>query len=268
MKYSREKLIDENKVFTKDDFIFFWSAGKGNKIDKGCLSQWYMSDFIIDGRRYCCAEQFMMAKKAELFKDYETLKEILKATSPKRIKELGRQVRNFEPSRWNAYKTGYVRQANLAKFSQKQELRDFICGTRGKILVEASPYDRIWGIGMYESNKKSVDPSSWLGTNLLGFILMEVRDEIMNSTQEQFSMDIDLEIDRQTGEISLKPYNIVNDNYIPPAKDLWERMLKEEEEAKIISKAKGNRRISNQLYKYLRENFPEIADKNLKEREL
>ena len=180
LNYNKETLINENKVFTRNDFVFFWKPCRGTELDKGCFSQWYMSDFIIDGQTYCCAEQYMMAKKAELFNDNEILKEILKEHSPKRIRDLGRQVKNFDAKTWGEHKTDYVREANIAKFTQKEELREFICATEGKILVEASPFDRIWGIGMSENNKNSVDPSLWRGSNLLGFALMEVRDQILN----------------------------------------------------------------------------------------
>lgn len=180
MRYSKEKLIEENKVWSKDDFIFFWKPCQSNKIDKGCFSQWFMSDFIIDGRRYCCAEQYMMAKKAELFHDEEIFKEIINERSPKRIRDLGRMVKNFDPVLWGERKTEFVAEANIAKFTQRQELRDFICSTEGKILVEASPFDRIWGIGLNASNVNSVNPSLWRGLNLLGFTLMEVRDEIIS----------------------------------------------------------------------------------------
>lgn len=180
MKYNREKLIQENQVWTKVDFVFFWKPSMSDKIDNGCLSQWYMSDFIIEGNTYCCAEQYMMAEKALLFGDNEIFREIVREKSPKRIRQLGRLVKNFDPSIWDQHKTDYVRKANHAKFTQHSKLHDFLCSTKDKILVEASPYDRIWGIGMAESNAKCLNPSLWTGLNLLGFTLMEVRDEILS----------------------------------------------------------------------------------------
>ena len=191
MKNTLEKIINEKTTFSKKDFVFFWKASKGNKINEGCLSQWYMSDFIIDGRRYCCAEQYMMAKKAELFNDYETYEQILKQKDPRKIKLLGRSVKNFDAIKWGQYKTQFVHEANLAKFTQNQGLRDYICQTFNKILVEASPYDKVWGIGMSKSNLDVVNPLEWKGENLLGFVLMDVREEIIKSTPEPFSMDLE-----------------------------------------------------------------------------
>ena len=179
MKYSRQELLSENRVWQRDDFVFFWKPCKDGVLDKGCFSQWYMSPFVIDGLKYNCAEQYMMAMKANLFGDDEICKEIIGETSPKRIRELGRLVRNFDGAVWGEHKAEFVRQANFAKFTQCEELRKFICSTEGKILVEASPFDRIWGIGMGEHNEKCVNPATWRGSNLLGFTLMEVRDRIL-----------------------------------------------------------------------------------------
>lgn len=121
-------LIYYKGYFKKEDFIFFWKTKKykNKPIDKGCLSQWYMSDFIIDGIRYCCAEQYMMAEKAKLFGDYEIYSLILKTDNPKMIKNLGRKVKNFIPSIWDKHKIKVVFDANFAKFSQNKELREYL----------------------------------------------------------------------------------------------------------------------------------------------
>ena len=170
-----QNLIDSDRIFTREDFIFFWSGRKLKKVTKNCLSQWYPSKFIVGGKEYHCAEQFMMAKKAELFNDMEILQKILMAKDPKTIKNLGREVQNFDSAVWNEKKFEIVVQGNLAKFSQNLELQDFILSTESKILVESSPYDKIWGIGLDEKASDAISPERWKGQNLLGFALMKVR---------------------------------------------------------------------------------------------
>ena len=176
MKYSVEKLIRENREWTKEDFVFFWGHRKGKKIGKTCFSQWYEIDFEVDGHRYNCAEQYMMAQKALVFKDYEILGKILNSTDPAQIKQLGREVKDFDPEIWNERKFAIVVKGNLAKFSQNEELKKFLLSTGDKIIVEASPYDQIWGIGLKDSAPGIENPKNWKGQNLLGFALMEVRD--------------------------------------------------------------------------------------------
>ena len=180
MKYSVEQLIRENREWTKEDFVFFWGHRKGKKIGKTCFSQWYEIEFEVDGHRYNCAEQYMMAQKAWLFKDIEIFSKILDARDPKEIKALGREVKNFEPKIWNQHKFEIVVKGNLGKFGDNPELKDYLLSTRDKILVEASPYDKIWGIGMKVETPGIENPSNWKGENLLGFALMEVRDELRN----------------------------------------------------------------------------------------
>lgn len=135
-----------------------------------------MSDFADGPQRYCCAEQYMMYEKAILFGDVETGTHIMTAPNQKAMKDYGRQVKNFNEDVWNQKKFGIVLRGNILKFSQNRELRQYLLGTRDKILVEASPYDRIWGVGMQKGNADLLDPSKWKGQNLLGFALMEARD--------------------------------------------------------------------------------------------
>ena len=183
MNFSVHNLIDSGRSFTREDFIFFWSGRKLREVTKNCFSQWYPSKFIVGGKEYQYAEQFMMAKKAELFNDIETLHKIMTATDVRTIKRLGREVKHFDPAVWNEKKFEIVVQGNLAKFTQSPELHDFILSTGDKILVEASPYDKIWGIGMNESSQDVIFPERWKGQNLLGFALMKVRSIIMNDNR-------------------------------------------------------------------------------------
>ena len=176
MKYDLKKLREEYNTGKKLEFVFFWSHQECESITKTCFSNWYASEFSLDHIRYKTTEHYMMAKKAELFKDHEFLKKIMEADSPKVAKELGRLVRGFTNEIWDQYKYDIVLQANLAKFSQHPKLKEFILSTADKILVEASPHDNIWGIGMNEHHKDVKNPNLWRGKNLLGFVLMEVRD--------------------------------------------------------------------------------------------
>lgn len=117
----------------------------------------------------------MMARKALLFGDEVVAARILGASHPGEVKALGRQVRDFDEARWADHRVGIVIAGNLAKFSQTPELRDYLLATGGRVLVEASPVDRIWGIGLAADDERASQPATWLGLNLLGFALMEVR---------------------------------------------------------------------------------------------
>lgn len=186
MKYSVEKLIQEGIERKKEDYVFFWGHRKTKKISKSCFSQWYEIDFEVDGHKYNCAEQYMMSQKAWVFKDLETFGKILDATDPKEIKTLGRQVKNFDGKKWNEHKFEIVKKGNLAKFGDNAELKEFLLSTGDKIIVEASPYDKIWGIGMKDITPGIENPVNWRGQNLLGFALMEVRDILRkNSLKEE-----------------------------------------------------------------------------------
>jgi ribA/ribD-fused uncharacterized protein len=120
----------------------------------------------------------MMAEKAQLFGDGEVRSQILKARSPKEAKELGRQVGNFNEAVWVEARLRLVVAGNLEKFGQNSELADYLLGTRDRILVEASPADRIWGIGLAADSAQAMNPEQWPGLNLLGFALMEVRQRL------------------------------------------------------------------------------------------
>ena len=159
------------------DYLFFWGhqAPKNGTINSSCLSQWYPSPFKIKGINYHTAEHWMMASKARLFSDNNSLDIILASTDPKTAKAQGRKVKNFDPKIWNDKSRYLVTEGNLAKFSQNKNLADFLLSTNQKIIVEASPFDKIWGIGLAASNEKAKNPNTWNGTNILGFALMDVR---------------------------------------------------------------------------------------------
>ncbi|HAK1620539.1 TPA: NADAR family protein, partial [Listeria monocytogenes] len=163
-------------------YIFFWGhqPAEDGKISKSCFSQWWICSFKVDGVEYNCAEQFMMAEKAKLFNDMEMREKILAAKHPKQAKDFGRLIRGFQEDIWLKNRFNIVIRANQAKFSQNEELKKFLMQTKKRILVEASPVDKIWGIGMAADNKNVENPLYWKGLNLLGFALMAVRDELEN----------------------------------------------------------------------------------------
>lgn len=177
MKYSIEKLVSENQ---NNKYLFFWGhqPNKDGSISKTCFSQWWLSSFEVENVTYKTAEHWMMAKKAELFNDNEIAEKIILADSPAEAKKLGREVKNYVDSVWLENRFEIVRQGNFYKFSQNKSLKEFLINTKERILVEASPVDPIWGIGMATDHKEVNNPEKWKGLNLLGFALMEVRDEL------------------------------------------------------------------------------------------
>jgi ribA/ribD-fused uncharacterized protein len=120
----------------------------------------------------------MMAEKARLFDDLETAQAAISAGHPAQVQRLGRRVRGFDQSRWDQHKVDIVMRGNLAKFSQNPDLGQYLAGTGQRILVEASPKDHIWGVGLAESDAAITDPRRWRGQNLLGFTLMAVRSQL------------------------------------------------------------------------------------------
>ena len=170
------KRVDFNSL----GFTLFFGHGMSadGKLTKTCLSQWWLCDFTVDGIKYNCMEQFMMAGKAALFDDTKILTEIMHSKDQKYIKSLGRKIKGFDSTVWNKHKFSIVYQGNLAKFSQNEDLKQFLISTKDTILAEASPYDAIWGIKLSENERKAYNPNTWNGENLLGFALMQVRDEV------------------------------------------------------------------------------------------
>jgi hypothetical protein len=164
-------------------YLLFWGHQPpvGGGTGKGCLSQWWPVSVTVDGVTYPSAEHYMMAAKALLFDDAEIAARIQAAPHPGAAKMLGRQVRGFDEQRWAQRRFDLVVTGNLAKFGQHPELRDFLLGTSSRILVEASPLDRIWGIGLAADDERATSPQLWPGLNLLGFALMEARDQLRST---------------------------------------------------------------------------------------
>jgi ribA/ribD-fused uncharacterized protein len=158
------------------EYRFFWGhTAPAAEVSDAVFSQWYPSRFEVDGVPYATAEQFMMASKARLFGDDDTLEKILAAQSPAECKKLGRQVCPFDEEAWARVRFEQVVLGNLAKFGQSPMLRAHLMSTGSAILVEAAPRDTIWGIGLGRDNPKAQNPLTWRGENLLGFALVKTR---------------------------------------------------------------------------------------------
>ncbi|MGB1253881.1 MAG: NADAR family protein [Candidatus Promineifilaceae bacterium] len=183
MIHSVQLLLDEIEAGFRPKYLHFWghTPRKANVIDKSCFSQWFPSPFEVDNVTYPTAEHFMMAGKARLFGDDEMLANILAASHPKQAKGFGRKVRGYQQAVWEANRHKIVLQANIAKFSQNQAMGDYLRTTEARVLVEASPYDAIWGIGLRASHANAANPAKWRGLNLLGFVLMDTRSHLYRS---------------------------------------------------------------------------------------
>jgi ribA/ribD-fused uncharacterized protein len=178
MKYNIDWLTDRFDCGEKLEYIFFWGHAnkKGESVGKFIFSQWYPSPFTVDGITYATAEHWMMAQKAKLFNDDAIVDKIFSSEKPGEVKAFGRQVRNFDEAKWNAHKYEIVVNGSIHKFHQNKILKDYLLNTGDRILVEASPSDAIWGIGLDQNEQQIENPHTWVGTNLLGFALMEARD--------------------------------------------------------------------------------------------
>ena len=165
------------------DYLCFWGhrPEQSGAVGKGCLSQWFGAEFTLEGDRFRSAEHFMMAEKARLFGDLAARDAILRASTPGEVKALGRTVTGFDDAKWNAARFAIVVRGNAAKFSQNPALLAYLLGTGQRVLVEASPVDRIWGIGLAGDHADAAQPARWRGLNLLGFALMAVRAELAHS---------------------------------------------------------------------------------------
>ncbi|MET7423116.1 NADAR family protein [Dactylosporangium sp. NPDC005555] len=158
-------------------FLHFWGhrPGPGGSVGAGCLSQWWPAEFTVDGVRFASAEHYMMWSKATLFGDAATAAKVLTAGHPNDAKTLGRQVRDFDDTVWKRERFDVVVRGSVEKFGQHADLRAFLVGTGDRILVEASPLDRVWGIGLGARDASADEPALWRGLNLLGFALMRAR---------------------------------------------------------------------------------------------
>jgi ribA/ribD-fused uncharacterized protein len=148
--------------------VLFWG---------GILSNWYICDFDLDGVKYTSAEQHMMAEKARQFDDAVSEAKIMAEQNPRQQKLYGRQIPNFDVDVWKDVCVDRCYPGIKAKFEQNESLKQLLLATGDKRIAEASPYDRIWGIGLGPDNILARDEANWNGDNLLGEILMLIRQE-------------------------------------------------------------------------------------------
>lgn len=167
-------------VYTSKDFVFFWKPlDKGGKTGTHVLTSWHNAPFKVNRVSFSCVEQYLTAEKALLFEDQVVYKLSLKKMHPKEYRELAGDILNFDETLWEKHRVDVVFQGNFAKFSQNKQLKEYLKNTKDKIIVKSSPYDAIWGIGLAKDHENAIKPELWQGGNLLGFVLMEVRAQLV-----------------------------------------------------------------------------------------
>ncbi|MFP5377015.1 MAG: NADAR family protein [Acidimicrobiia bacterium] len=174
-----ERLLEAEMEARLPSLLFFWKPvpeedGPGPWV----LSQWWPTELEVDGTTYPHAEAYMMAEKARLFGDEDTCRRILESKDPAEARRLGRRVRGFYGPLWEERRFETVVRGNLAKVSQHDALGRYLVPTAPEVLVEASPNDTVWGIGLAAHDEGAGRPSEWRGLNLLGFALVAVRDRM------------------------------------------------------------------------------------------
>ncbi|MFJ5271979.1 NADAR family protein [Streptomyces sp. NPDC088358] len=177
---SWEALVSAVDSGTRVKYLHFWGhrPRPDGQVGASCLSQWWPSPFVVDGVSYATAEHWMMAGKARLFGDAAAERRALEAPNPALAKKAGRLVRDFDDSVWERERFAVVVEGSVHKFAAHPDLRAFLLGTGERVLVEASPVDRVWGIGLAADDERASDPERWRGPNLLGFALMAARERL------------------------------------------------------------------------------------------
>lgn len=181
-----DKLIGQVSRGERLKYLPFWGhrPQADGRLGPSCLSQWWPSAFTVGDVRYATAEHWMMAGKARLFGDAEAERAALRAGSPAAAKKAGRLVRGFDETVWQRERFALVVEGSVHKFGSDPALRAYLLGTGNRVLVEASPVDRIWGIGLAADDERALDPARWRGLNLLGFALMEARERLREGNAE------------------------------------------------------------------------------------
>lgn len=185
MKYNNNWLQSISSNQMQLEFLLFWGhqPNEDGSLSKSCFSQWWIAPFEVDGIACKTAEHWMMAEKARLFNDEDSRQQIITSDTPAEAKKKGRLIRDFDPTTWDKEKFDIVVLGNFHKFSKNTQLASFLLDTGNKVIVEASPLDNIWGIGMAANDPSVLDPKRWKGENLLGYALMEVRDKLKRLLQ-------------------------------------------------------------------------------------
>ena len=180
MTYSTPWLLDQLSAGLQPEYLYFWGHRPlPDRIGPSCLSQWFAAGFNHEGQHFATAEHWMMYHKALVAGDRESAAAVLADPDPRAVKAIGRKVKNYDDKLWATRKYPIVIEGNVLKFGNSRKLREYLLGTGEAILVEASPYDDQWGIGMGKAEAERLDdPAQWRGTNLLGWALMEARDRL------------------------------------------------------------------------------------------
>lgn len=177
---SQDALVRQVRAGAHIKYLHFWGhrPRPDGRIGASCLSQWWPSPFVVDGVTYATAEHWMMAGKARLFEDQQAEQRVLAAKHPSQAKAAGRLVRGFDEGTWQRERFKIVVEGGVHKFAAHEDLRAFLLNTGERVLVEASPVDRVWGIGLAADDEAASAPDRWRGPNLLGFALMEARTRL------------------------------------------------------------------------------------------
>lgn len=168
-------------VVENDTHIFFW-------MPDSFMSNWYSPSplYLIDhpSVRFENSEAAFMFLKAMTFGDLFVAKQVIANQDPKYTKGLGKTVNGFTDEVWAEERYNCMLDACFAKFTQNPKLAKKLLATGSKILVEASPYDKIWGVGLAPNDVRVLNPANWRGLNLLGEVLMDIRD-LLNLMKEK-----------------------------------------------------------------------------------
>jgi ribA/ribD-fused uncharacterized protein len=181
MNYSKETILYQLNHGVEMNFITFWKGDKGNgKVGHEVFSQWYPSRIEFKGIVFPTAEHWMMYQKAILFEDIESASKVLSSQNPFTAKRIGKAVKDFDETIWAENRQMIVANGNYLKFTQNKKLLKILLDSYPSVLVEASPYDFIWGAGLSYEDERISKPEDWPGLNLLGFTVMQVRDLLIS----------------------------------------------------------------------------------------
>jgi hypothetical protein len=173
-EYNKRFMIDIDSE--GKDFVFFWKPEEEN----ACFGNWFPLAFSVDGIHFHTSEHYVMYHKALLMGDEEIARAVLEDPDPHSAKKWGQRVKPWSQDIWNRERCRIMYEACFAKF-QAEDMRQRLLNTGDAVLVEASPYDKIWGIGLLKTDKNARNPQRWKGLNLLGKVLMKIRQDVRYS---------------------------------------------------------------------------------------